>query len=45
MLNILYASFIIWKINKFIIIFKAERILKLGEGEGRRYGDNNLIMI
>ena len=45
MLNILHASFIIWKINKFIIILKAERILKLGEGEGRREGDNNLIII
>ena len=45
MLNILYASFIISKINKFIIILKAERILKLGEGEGRREGDNNLIII
>ena len=45
MLSIIYASVIIWKINKFIIILKAERILKLGEGEGRREGDNNLIII
>ena len=45
--NILYASFIIWKIKKFIIILKAENILKLGEGEGRGGGedDNNLIII
>ena len=34
MLSILYVSFITWKINKFIIILKGERIFKLGEGRG-----------
>ena len=43
--NILYASFIIWKIKKFIIILKTENILKIGEGEGGREDDNNLIII